>query len=176
MGQYASTSRDADWTSDNLLSASSTVHECTAKTEPSCAEFATYFLRGTSNAVDDWKCQNTPTHIVLCEKEYHAATRTMLTGLQIGLPELVSPFTKSFVASAKVPGYSRVRSRAVVAVTGTRFVSDGERIAAPRSRPLLVLHDPPASGTRRVCMQDSMALGLEHNILGACAGAANYAV
>ena len=119
------------------------ITQCTKKTVVDCIEPGTFFQQGNSGVENDWGCEANPTTVALCSKEYEEFTRTTLTGLMIGMPELVAPFTKSFTASIKAPGYSRVKARAVAVVTGDRFVSNGERLAFPKSRPLLVLHDPP---------------------------------
>ena len=54
------------------------------------------------------------------------------------MPEQVQPFTKRYRASAAVPGYARVTASTQVVVTGSRFISDSERVPFPQSRPLMV--------------------------------------
>jgi len=161
-GEFAPVERAVVWDSSSV--SNPVVTQCTAKAKVNCAEPGSFFQQGNSAIENDWGCESNPTTIALCSKEYQAFTRTTLGGLMVGMPELVAPFTKMFTASIKAPGYSRVKARAVAVVTGDRFVSNGERLAFPKSRPLLVLHDPPGKCIWRVSARCSRS-GRGHSAL-----------
>ena len=140
-GQYAAGKRAVNGNDPS-------VQECTAKVKPPpCHPTVEFLEMGTSAKADDWVCRSLPSHVSMCVRETKSKTRSGLAGVQVGMPELVSPFTKEYVASVKTPGYSRQKTRAVVVVTGDRYVSDQERVALPKSKPLMVVHDPPGGNS-----------------------------
>ena len=69
---------------------------------------------------------NTPARTRACV-ECHGVTTVLLCCL------IVAP----------VQGYTRTKIKQDIVITGSRFVSDAERVGFPESRPLLALHDPP---------------------------------
>ena len=105
------------------------------------------FTYGESTTQDDWDCVSASRSNPMCMKTTKEHTRSTLENMMLGMPELILPFTKKFRARCKVDGYPTVDKHAVVAVTGERFISDGERIPFPQGRPLLILHDPPGGGS-----------------------------
>ena len=104
---------------------------------------ASLFFRGSSTTEDDYECRPKPLTTAMCTRSYKENTQSSLTKLLTGMPGFIQPFTKAYYASIVTPGYARVAKDTSVVVTGSRFFSDSERVPFPKSRALLVLHDPP---------------------------------
>ena len=119
------------------------VLECEPKAVLTCDRVAEFFDQGTSVTSNDWQCRPAPTLVAACAKPFKRYTRSVMPGLQVGMPELVAPFTKFYSASIKLPGHTRAKVSSAVVVTGDRYMSDQERVALPQSQPLMVVHDPP---------------------------------
>ena len=120
---------------------------CTEKSKVVCDAPATSLDEGTSATYDDWRCRPLPTSVAMCTKQIKKEYRSILQNVQVGMPELLPPFTKEYVASIKVPGHPRTKLRTVAAITGARHVSDQERVALPKSKPLMIVHDPPGGNS-----------------------------
>jgi hypothetical protein len=85
--------------------------------------------------------------VALCQRAYSKNTRSQLEKIRSGMPSPLSPFTRWYKASLTLPGYSAATAKVHVVVTGSRFVSDAERLPFPQSRPILALHDPPGGNS-----------------------------
>ena len=109
--------------------------------EPSSYDPSTYVSLGESIVVDDWELVPHPIVVTMCKKDSKHGTQSTLAGVRIGMPKLVGPFTKTYSASVRTPGHSRVKQNMAVVVIGSRFVSNAESVLIPQSRPLIVLHD-----------------------------------
>jgi hypothetical protein len=138
----ASTDDDTD-TPQNTACTSKTASE---DSEETCS-FGEEYHYGQSSTENDWYCAPKPRFAVLCGRTFSANARSLKTGLIVGVPQRVEPYTKTYSASMATPGYARVLLVAVVAVTGTRFISEAEKIPFPEGMPLLVLHDPPGGAS-----------------------------
>lgn len=102
---------------------------------------------GLSKVESDWFCVPTSRITVLCAKSRKAASRSIATNLAAGIPLQNAPFTTQYRASITVNGYAPVTTEEIVVITGSRFVSDAERLPFPEGRPLLTIHDPPGGGS-----------------------------
>ena len=122
--------------------------DCVMKVAKDCSGDPSLTLaKGRSIYVDDWVCAPSALVNVLCGRDYSEDTRSQLNMIRVGMPELVAPFVKTYTASVKLPGYSSVKKKVAVVVTGTRFISDKEKVPFPQARPLLVIHDPPGGSS-----------------------------
>ena len=146
-GFFAEQARSITWLPSSAQSPptpeSNLVLTCTEKSKVVCDAPATSLDEGMSATYDDWRCKPRPTSVAMCTKQVKKLFRSTLQDVQVGMPELLPPFTKEYVASIKVPGHPRTKLRTVAAITGARHVSDQERVALPKCKPIMIVHDPP---------------------------------
>ena len=108
-GRYAPGPRAVAWGQDATTGVWSTadpsVEECSAKGKarpPPCDPDVAFYAQGTSATADDWGCQPYPMHVSMCARAYKTDTRSGLAGVQVGMPELVSPFTTADAMSLMI--------------------------------------------------------------------------
>ena len=145
-GQYRSTPT-TNPAAVNPANVPSDLQQCISKTPKAGTAVdkdpGSVYAYGTSIYEDDWGYVPNPAVRTLCKRKFKSNTQSELSGLRVGMPELLLPFTKDFIVELPTPGHPRTAVRTAVVVTGDRFVSSAERVPVPQSRPLLVLHDPP---------------------------------
>lgn len=102
---------------------------------------------GKSKIQNDWFCVPASQYTALCAKSRQFGARSLMQGMAAGMPLQVVPFTTKYVAKMSVAGYPPVVAVETVVITGSRYVSDAEKVPFPEGRPLIVLHDPPGGGS-----------------------------
>ena len=102
---------------------------------------------GRSKTENDWFCVPAARFTALCAKSYDFGARSVMQGLAAGMPIQVLPFTTRYVAKMIVVGYPAVHAEEVIVITGSRYVSDAEKLPFPEGRPILALHDPPGGAS-----------------------------
>lgn len=102
---------------------------------------------GSKQDVNDWFCVVAARYTALCTKSQQVGAQSVMKNLAAGMPSQVAPFTTRYQASITVVGYPPVLAEEVIVVTGSRYVSDAEKVPFPEGRPLLVLHDPPGGSS-----------------------------
>jgi hypothetical protein len=98
-------------------------------------------------------CQGTPCNLTVIHDELPASNTTFYVNarvevnLLIGYPVLFPPYSKNIFIRMPTRGHVDTTKDVAVVVTGLKLISNAYSIQIPEYMPLLLLYDPPGSGS-----------------------------